>query len=79
MAALGPRERLDFVLHHRLHDLQAGADAEGEQPLFELVGELTHRDADRVGQHQRCLLRGPACVVLRLLRRRATGGPCTAG
>jgi len=35
--------------HHRLEDLEARTDAEGEQSLFELAGELTHGDAHGIG------------------------------
>ena len=79
VVAFGPTERLHLVLHHRVDDLEAGSDDEGEQPLLELGGELTDGDADRLGQHERRLLGSTGGVLLRLPGGGAAGGPGATG
>jgi hypothetical protein len=79
VAALGPGQRRRPGVEDGAEHLEARADGEGEQALFELAGELAHGDAHRVGQRDGTFFDAALRIGLGFLGRRPSGGPGAAG
>ena len=63
VTTLRAREGCDALFQEDVHHLQARADSEREETLTQLLGEICHRDRDRIGHDHRG---GCLCLVVLL-------------